>query len=282
MDDGGTIVVVGLDPLRDAHDELLTPPQDPLGELALEALEEERPTHVEGVADGEDLRIVEAGHPGERRQLRMLEPCGVMARQQIDRPLGLIQRCSGDVIARHRGRQILEHQTRRLEDVDQRGGNPDVQLRRDVTVEAVLALPHPHHLADEAAARIAGGQLHDHRRRHRRVRGVQCDTGQLAHEPVAGADRFDVDAVERNAQRLGHPFDGDVRQRLRSRHGTTTWVAAPALRAVQRNVATPALRAVQRSAATQHRTSAVVGIGIASSRRSLFSAVPGVSRRRWR
>jgi hypothetical protein len=64
VDEGDGIVVVALDPPRDAGDELLAPTQASVGKLIAVSFEEQRPTDRERVLERQDRRVVESGQPG--------------------------------------------------------------------------------------------------------------------------------------------------------------------------------------------------------------------------
>lgn len=67
------------------------------------------------------------------------------------------------MIARHGGCEILQHEAGRIDEVHEHLRYPDVHRRCDLTVEAVFALPDPHHLGDEASAGIERRKFQDHR-----------------------------------------------------------------------------------------------------------------------
>ncbi len=120
-----------------------------------------------------------------------------------------MERGPRDVISHDRRRQVLQDEAGWVGHVDERGRNANRHVRRDIAVEAVLALPHPHHLADEDTAGISRRQLHDDGLGRAGVVRRQPHTGQLPHEPFTGSDLVDGDGVDRDGELFGEPSRRD-------------------------------------------------------------------------
>jgi hypothetical protein len=94
----------------------------------------------------------------------VIEPLAVQSGGGVDGGASLFGGRAGDLVTGCGRRQILENERVRLGGAVQtfrqtNAGDPVGYLG----VEAMLALPHPHHLSDHLAARVGGGQLHDDR-----------------------------------------------------------------------------------------------------------------------
>ncbi len=128
------------------------------------------------------------------------------------RVVGLFDRATGELVALVGRRHVFEHEhevVRRLVPLGVEAlGDAHVDRRRDLLVEAHLALVVPQHLG-RGEARLVGGRHLQHDRV--RQRGIVADEAHPhVDADVAVADALGLDRVDVAAERLTEPSSGDL------------------------------------------------------------------------